>query len=134
MSKILAEYIRPQAQALGDRLLEPRRFIQVLAGPRQVGKTTVVRQVGKTLGLPFRYASADEPGLRGAGWIAQQWEAARLAADGSDAHGAVLALDEIRPRSPTILSCSQTRAWLRESRNTRAMLRGAGAPARSSRS
>lgn len=27
------------------RLREPRRFIQVLAGPRQVGKTTLARQV-----------------------------------------------------------------------------------------
>ncbi|MGH8490792.1 MAG: hypothetical protein ACREXS_18505 [Gammaproteobacteria bacterium] len=27
-----------------------------------------------------RYASADEPTLRGVEWIAQQWEAARLAA------------------------------------------------------
>ena len=27
------------------RLVEPRRFIQVIAGPRQVGKTTLARQV-----------------------------------------------------------------------------------------
>jgi len=26
------------------RLKEPRRFLQVVAGPRQVGKTTLVRQ------------------------------------------------------------------------------------------
>ena len=29
---------------LTDRLKEPRRFIQVLAGPRQVGKTPLVEQ------------------------------------------------------------------------------------------
>lgn len=28
-----------------SRVHEPRRFIQVLAGPRQVGKTTLARQV-----------------------------------------------------------------------------------------
>jgi hypothetical protein len=31
-----------------------------------------------------RQASADEPTLRGADWIAQQWEAARLAIDGAE--------------------------------------------------
>ncbi len=96
VSKPSREYVRPEVEILGSRLLEPRRFMQVIAGPRQVGKTTVVRQLGKTIGLPFRYASADEPGLRGPGWLAQQWEAARLAASESDPRGAVLALDEIQ--------------------------------------
>src|SRR5688500_3620342 len=84
---------RAQAQTLAARLHEPRRFIQVVAGPRQVGKTTLVRQVLDDLALSVVSASADEPGLRGPGWIAQQWEAARLAL--SD-RGAVLALDEIQ--------------------------------------
>ena len=34
-------YERPILKNLLDRLAEPRRFIQVLAGPRQVGKTTL---------------------------------------------------------------------------------------------
>jgi predicted AAA+ superfamily ATPase len=68
--------------------------MQVVAGPRQVGKTTLVQQVIKTLPLPVRQASADEPGLRGTDWIAQQWEAARLAIEGKA--GAVLVLDEIQ--------------------------------------
>ena len=38
-------YTRPQAATLARRLAEPRRFIQVVAGPRQVGKTTLVQQV-----------------------------------------------------------------------------------------
>jgi predicted AAA+ superfamily ATPase len=33
-------YARPQSETLGRRLAEPRRFIQAVAGPRQVGKTT----------------------------------------------------------------------------------------------
>lgn len=85
---------RPQAAILTARLAEPRRFIQVVAGPRQVGKTTLVQQVIETLPLPVRQASADEPGLRGPDWIAQQWEAARLAMAGEP--GAVLVLDEIQ--------------------------------------
>lgn len=86
-------YSRVQAAELTRRLSEARRFIQVLAGPRQVGKTTLVQQVAEELGGTLRYASADEPTLRGPDWIAQQWEAARLQAPEA---GAVLALDEIQ--------------------------------------
>lgn len=89
-------YARPHAAALARRLREPRRFLQVVAGPRQVGKTTLVQQLIETLKLPARYASADEPTLRAADWIEQQWEAARLAAHESGRAGAVLALDEIQ--------------------------------------
>jgi len=96
LSKSAQEFVRPQASILAERLLEARRFIQVLAGPRQIGKTTLILQVGRALGIPFRYASADEPGLRGRGWIAQQWEAARLSAGEADGRGAVLVLDEIQ--------------------------------------
>ena len=78
------------------RLREPRRFIQVLSGARQVGKTTVARQVAERSGLPVRYASADEPTLRDAGWITAQWEAARLLVRGSGADGALLILDEVQ--------------------------------------
>lgn len=84
-------YQRPQFEVLAQRLVKPRRFIQVVAGPRQVGKTTLVQQVVETAGMPVQFASADEPTLRGAEWIAQQWEATRLMAG---ARGAVLVLDE----------------------------------------
>lgn len=90
---------------------EPRRHIQVVAGARQVGKTTLVQQVTEDIIVPVRFASADEPTLRGADWIAQQWEAARL----SSGHGgAILVLDEVHavsqqsprrlmlPRSPCL--------------------------------
>lgn len=94
MSKSGNPYRRPQTAILAARLKEPRRFIQVVAGPRQVGKSTLVQQVVQTLAAPERYASADEPTLRGADWIAQQWEAARLSIAGKK--GAVLVLDEIQ--------------------------------------
>jgi predicted AAA+ superfamily ATPase len=87
-------YQRSQATVLAARLAEPRRFIQVVAGPRQVGKSTLVQQVTAGLALPVRQASADEPTLRGPDWITQQWEAARLAIE--DKNGAVLVLDEIQ--------------------------------------
>jgi predicted AAA+ superfamily ATPase len=85
---------RSQVAVLAARLHEPRRFIQVVAGPRQVGKSTLVRQAAGMLAMPIHYVSADEPSLRGVAWVAQQWEAARLA--GKGAEGAVLVLDEIQ--------------------------------------
>lgn len=94
MSKSQKPFQRPQAASLRSRLHEPRRFIQVVAGPRQVGKSTLVQQVTETLEVPVRQASADEPTLRGEDWITQQWDAARLAVKGNA--GAVLVLDEIQ--------------------------------------
>lgn len=80
---------------LAKRLKEKRRFMQVLAGPRQVGKTTLVRQVMAASKLPSQYASADEPTLRDRTWLEQQWDIARLkAADNKS--GALLVLDEIQ--------------------------------------
>ena len=89
----MAGYARPHAALLRKRLAEPRRFLLVLAGPRPAGKTTLARQVAERLGRPQRYASADEPTLRGRGWIAEQWEAARLE---TGRRGALLVLDEIQ--------------------------------------
>ena len=95
-TRALPSYRRPMADLLARRLDEPRRFIQVVAGPRQAGKTTLIRQLLSTLDAPHRYGSADEPTLRGHLWIEEQWEAARflLANDGSE--GVVLVLDEIQ--------------------------------------
>lgn len=89
-------FVRPQSVSLAHRLAEPRRFIQVVTGPRQVGKTTLVQQVTDASGLATRFASADEPTLRGHEWIDQQWEAMRLAARDTGRRGAVLVLDEIQ--------------------------------------
>lgn len=77
------------------RVLESRRFLQVLAGPRQVGKTTVARQVMEAAGLPAHYASADEPTLRSRSWLEQQWDLGRLKAQEHPA-GSLLVLDEIQ--------------------------------------
>ncbi|HET8759994.1 MAG TPA: ATP-binding protein [Nitrospiria bacterium] len=73
--------------------------MQAVAGPRQVGKTTLVRQVIEATGGEARFASADEPTLRGREWIEQQWEAARLTARDAGKSGAVLVLDEIQKMS-----------------------------------
>ena len=93
MSNGREPFRRPQAAELTRRLAEPRRFVQVVAGARQVGKTTLLRQVCEETRLPVRFASADEPTLRGPEWVATQWEAARLAVG---ARGALLVLDEVQ--------------------------------------
>jgi predicted AAA+ superfamily ATPase len=90
---MIKPFRRPHAAELARRLAEPRRFIQVVTGARQVGKTTLVQQVVEEAGVPVRFASADEPTLRGPDWIAEQWEAARLAAGPA---GALLVLDEVQ--------------------------------------
>ncbi len=89
-------FARRQAGVLDARLREPRRFIQVVGGPRQVGKTTLVLQVLGPWGQRARYASADEPALRDRAWLTAQWEGARAAARQPGHPGAVLAIDEIQ--------------------------------------
>jgi hypothetical protein len=91
-------YRRPVYFRLQRRVSEPRRFIQVLAGPRQSGKTTIARQVMQALEMPSHYASADEPTLKDAVWLEQQWEAARLQTRTSQGRPrkALLVLDEIQ--------------------------------------
>ncbi|MDO8722062.1 MAG: ATP-binding protein [Syntrophales bacterium] len=90
-------YHRPMYHTLVKRLREPRRFIQVLAGPRQTGKTTIVRQVTDDNQIPLHYASADEPTLQSRVWIEQQWETGRLLIAETKGKGeALLVLDEIQ--------------------------------------
>jgi len=90
-------YKRPIYQLFLKRVGEQRHFIQVLAGPRQVGKTVLARQVMEEVALPSHYASADEPTLRDRNWIEQQWDLARLKIDPKrEDGGALLVLDEVQ--------------------------------------
>jgi len=88
---------RPLHGLVLNRLQDRRRFIQVLAGPRQSGKTTLIRQVLEDLKAPSHYATADEPTLKDRIWIEQQWETARRRLERPRGTGAgVLVLDEIQ--------------------------------------
>ncbi len=92
-----SQYKRLIFLALLKRMREPRRFLQVLAGPRQVGKTTLAMQVANEIGMPFHYASADEPTLQDRAWINQQWDIARaLTHREQRAHPALLIVDEVQ--------------------------------------
>lgn len=78
------------------RVTETRRFIQVLAGPRQAGKTTLALQVAEASTLPSHYASADEPALKDREWLKAQWEIGRIRAREAGKRGALLVLDEVQ--------------------------------------
>lgn len=85
---------RPVFRQLIERLHEPRKFIQVLLGPRQVGKTTLADQLAKEVGKPTHYVSADMATLQDLAWLKQQWEIARRMVD---AHkGALFIIDEVQ--------------------------------------
>ena len=92
----MPEIIRAEAETLCDRLVGPRRHIQVVVGPRQVGKTTLVRWALGASGLPTHYATADDPGSLAEGWLRQQWELGRARAAANRRKGAVLAIDELQ--------------------------------------
>lgn len=51
--------------------------MQILSGPRQVGKSTASRQIAGRWKGPSHFAVADEALPPGPEWIAQQWESAR---------------------------------------------------------
>ncbi|MFQ6094244.1 MAG: ATP-binding protein, partial [bacterium] len=88
---------RPIYHLLLNRMSEPRRFIQVLAGPRQTGKTTLAQQIIAELRIPSHYGSADEPTLKDRIWIEQQWEVARTKTkSGKGKSKALLVLDEVQ--------------------------------------
>jgi predicted AAA+ superfamily ATPase len=87
---------RAHFQVLEKRLSEPRAVIQVLAGPRQVGKTTLVGQLLSARTIPHHSISADGTANAGAAWLEQQWETARIKWKLSGASELLLAVDEIQ--------------------------------------
>jgi predicted AAA+ superfamily ATPase len=87
---------RPVLQSFAKRMKEPRSFIQVVMGPRQVGKTTLVGQVLQEVNVPFAFIAADATARAGSTWLEQQWEAARVQWRVSGASEFILAIDEIQ--------------------------------------
>ena len=88
---------RSQYQAVRKRLEdEPRKFIQVLYGPRQVGKTTIVNQFIDQTSMPYHFVSADAVAKSQEEWLAQQWETARLKLGQSGAKEGIFIIDEVQ--------------------------------------
>lgn len=89
-------YKRIEYQTIKARLEEPRRFIQVVMGPRQVGKSTVVRQVLEELDAPFKLFSADNVPATNSAWVSNCWAATRDLMDMNAYKSMILVIDEIQ--------------------------------------
>ena len=87
---------RHHLQGLIKRMQEPRRFIQVIMGPRQVGKTTLVTQLAGKVNIPYQFISADAVAATNAIWLEQQWETARIKLVQEGAEEFLLVIDEIQ--------------------------------------
>lgn len=88
---------RSQLNVLKQRLLkEKRAFIQVIYGPRQVGKTTLINQFIKKTSVICQYISADNIPAAEQNWIAQNWELVRLKLKQQNKKTAILIIDEIQ--------------------------------------
>lgn len=75
---------------------EQRKFIQVIYGPRQVGKTTLVQQFLNQTKIPQHYASADGVSTSGTSWLSQQWDTIRIKSGRNEDQKSVLVLDEVQ--------------------------------------
>lgn len=82
---------RPFVSNLLTRLSDRSPLIQVLAGPRQVGKTTGVRQLAARIPFASHYANADDVLTADRSWLLEQWQAAVRLGKGS-----LLIVDEIQ--------------------------------------
>jgi predicted AAA+ superfamily ATPase len=89
-------YKRPYYQILEHKLESKRLFLQIISGPRQVGKTTLIQQVLRSLPFEYLYATTDESGFIDFTWIEAQWNIARRKLNKERNKTVVLVLDEIQ--------------------------------------
>ena len=90
------EYVRSQYNTLKERILEPRKFMQVLAGPRQVGKSTLVGQVLNLTDIAHALEVADAVDPEDSDWIHRVWEAARTTMMLRGLEDYLLVIDEVQ--------------------------------------
>lgn len=86
-------FVRTQVAEIKRALSSSRPLLQVIIGPRQVGKTTAAQQIAKILGWPSIIESADAAVPHSASWIETHWQRARVLASRKKA---LLVLDEIQ--------------------------------------
>ena len=89
-------YKRSEYQIIKERIKESRKFIQVVMGARQIGKSTVVKQVLNDLDEPYRMFSADNVPTTNSAWISDCWAAARSLKENKGWDSIVLVIDEIQ--------------------------------------
>ena len=90
------EYVRNQYNTLKERIEEPRKFIQVIAGPRQVGKTTLINQVLRQIGFAYAMEVADGVDAKDTDWIRRVWDSARTVMLFRKEKEYLLVIDEIQ--------------------------------------
>lgn len=118
-------FTRSQLEILKSRMAEPRRNIQVIMGPRQVGKSTLVGQFTETTAVPHDLFSADGVGKENTAWISEKWHEARMKMEIMQENEHILIIDEIQK----IKNWSETvkKEWdkdTREKRNLKVILLG----------
>lgn len=84
-------FIREFEKTLTSRLKERLNFIQVVLGPRQVGKTTAVRRIFEAWSGPKKFVAADSPSPPNSSWLLAHWEEAAALGPGS-----LLVIDEVQ--------------------------------------
>ena len=89
-------YKRAEYQLITERMKEPRKFIQVVMGARQIGKSTVVKQVLKDLDMPYQFFSADNVPATNSAWISDCWAAVRSLKESRGWESVILVIDEIQ--------------------------------------
>ena len=82
----------PQAGAIRSALNSDHKLLQIIIGPRQVGKSTLARQIAAKWGGAVVDASADDPVPPGPEWVRHHWERARATRNATP----LLILDEIQ--------------------------------------
>ncbi len=87
---------RDVLQGVTRRIEEPRRFIQVLSGPRQVGKTTLIRQFLQKTDMPYRFVTADDLYAADTTWLRREWASARLHKRQQGANEMLFVVDEVQ--------------------------------------
>ena len=89
-------YKRAEYQVITNRMKEPRKFIQVVMGARQIGKSTVVKQVLQDLDMPYQFFSADNVPATNSAWISDCWAAVRSLKASRGWESVILVIDEIQ--------------------------------------
>lgn len=113
-------YKREQIKDILSRIDEPRGKLQVIVGPRQVGKTTLMGQVLEECTLPYDSYSADDVTGVSADWLAQVWETARMKMLAQGNIKRLLVIDEVQK----ISNWSETvkAEWDRDTREKRELI------------
>jgi predicted AAA+ superfamily ATPase len=89
-------YKRAVLQLIKNRSLEHRKFIQVLVGPRQVGKTTLIKQLLSEINVEYYAVTADALYAVDSVWLRNEWNIARLKLQQSGGKELLFIIDEVQ--------------------------------------